>query len=232
MVIKGVIFDMDDTLYLERDYVKSGFRTVARHVSGVTEEENVFDAMWDMFEAGIRGDTFDRLLVKFPVIARCYSIKTLVEVYRSHAPDIEIMPEMRTLIHSLLKQDIALGVLSDGPLVSQQAKADALGVADLVEHVILTDALGREHWKPSPAGFELLAERMEIPHNSLVYVGDNPVKDFIAPRQLGWKAIRLRLPGQLRENEEPLDDASAPHDEVQSISQLYAALGVGELKDA
>lgn len=226
MVIKGVVFDMDDTLYLERDYVKSGFRAVARHVADVADEASVFTSMWSMFESGVRGNTFDLITQEFPAIENHHEIAELVEVYRIHQPDIQIMPEMRALIDGLRGNGLPLGVLTDGPLVSQQAKANALGVGELVNRVIFTDALGRENWKPSTAGFQLLSESLNVDHNGLVYVGDNPVKDFIAPKELGWMSIRLRLPGQLRESEESVDKASAPSHEVSSVQALGELLDV------
>lgn len=227
MVVAGVVFDMDDTLYLERDYVKSGFHAVARHVSSVVSEQAFFQAMWSMFEAGVRGDTFNRALEQFPDVAEKYDIGQLVEVYRVHRPDIAIIPEIAKLLVRLRDAGMKLGVLSDGPLVSQQAKADALGVSALVDEVMLTDALGRASWKPSPAGFQKLAESLRVSHDSLVYVGDNPEKDFIAPNALGWQTIRLRMEGQLRCDQEPVDAQASPGLEVESVLGLSEIFFLG-----
>lgn len=226
MVIKGVVFDMDDTLYLERDYVRSGFGAIADYVDRVADRDKVFCTLWGMFNEGVRGDTFNRLMDLFPAIAEEYDIPSLVTVYRNHQPEIAVIPEMRDIIASLKSKGIALGVLSDGPLTSQQAKADALGVASMVDQVVLTDALGRSSWKPSVDGFELLATALGLPHNALVYVGDNPVKDFFAPRKLGWLTIRLRMAGQLREMEEAADMENTPHEDVRSFTQLSTLLGI------
>jgi putative hydrolase of the HAD superfamily len=227
MVARGVVFDMDDTLYLERDYVQSGFRAVARQVSGLAEETAVFARLWEMFETGVRGDSFDRLLDLFPRLGKAYDVAALVAVYRNHVPEISLLPEMAALLSELRKRGMALGVLSDGPLASQQAKADALGLDSLVDRVLLTDSLGRESWKPSTAGFEVLAKALRIPHSELVYVGDNPEKDFIAPRQLHWLTIRLRMAGQLRAEEEPAGPEAAPHKEGTCPADIAALLGIG-----
>lgn len=217
---KGVVFDMDDTLYLERDYVKSGFRAVAEHIGAVADSDAVFAYIWQLFESGARGNTFDQLMAKFPDVAAAFEIPDLVHVYRAHKPDISIIPEMRHLISALRYQGLKIGLLSDGPLISQQAKYDALGVSLLADEMLLTDSMGRQCWKPSPVGFQRLAERMGVANTSLVYIGDNPIKDFIAPRSLGWRTIRLRLAGQLRENLEPDDSAAAPHAEARSVAEL------------
>jgi len=224
VVARGVVFDMDDTLYLERDYVRSGFRAVARHVADAADADAIFASLWGWFEAGVRGDTFDRLLARFPDVAARFDIATLVAAYRGHTPDIDLLPAMRELLAGLRERGVRLGVLSDGPLPAQRAKALALGLDRLVDAVLLTDELGRDGWKPSTRGFEVLAERMGLAHNELVYVGDNPVKDFIAPRKLGWRAIRLRMAGQLHAADEPADEAGAPHAEVSDPAGLYNAL--------
>ena len=53
----GVAFDLDDTLYLERDYVRSGFRAVAEYaVRGAdVSAEDAFTFLWHDFLAGVRG---------------------------------------------------------------------------------------------------------------------------------------------------------------------------------
>lgn len=224
MVSRGVVFDMDDTLYLERDYVRSGFRAVAAHVSEQAEEEDIFTFLWSLFESGVRGDTFNRLFDAYPGLTKQYDIAALIEVYRNHTPDIEILPAMRSLLDGLQQKGVRLGVLSDGPLVSQQAKAHALGIHKLVDSVVLTDELGRDCWKPSPAGFKLLSETLGIEQKALTYIGDNPAKDFIAPNRQGWRTIRIRMEGQLHEWDEPADTEAAPGEDVYSVEALSRLL--------
>jgi len=224
VVIKGVVFDMDDTLYLERDYVRSGFQAVATHVSDMADESTVFQTLWTLFQEGIRGNTFNLLMETMPGLAERTSIPQLVSIYRNHIPDIAILPAMRTLLIDLRNQGLPLGLLSDGPLAAQQAKVDALGLETLVDSIVLTDAWGRDKWKPNPAGFERLAQTMDVEHKFLVYIGDNPVKDFIAPRTLGWRTIRLRMPGQLRETDEPTSEAATPDNVVSTMEALRTVL--------
>ena len=84
----GVVFDLDDTLYLERDYVKSGFRAVAETAvqgSGVGAAE-AFDFLWDGFLEGSRGSSFDALLERYPELAQNVEVVALVKRYREHAP--------------------------------------------------------------------------------------------------------------------------------------------------
>ena len=58
-----MILDLDDTLFLERDYVLSGLRAVGEHVATTYGRTGFGDVAVALFEAGVRGDTFNRALV-------------------------------------------------------------------------------------------------------------------------------------------------------------------------
>lgn len=220
----GVAFDLDDTLYLERDYVRSGFRAVAEYAVQDTDvlTEDAFIFLWHDFLAGVRGSAFNDLLTRFPKVAERRGVRELVQCYREHAPSITYLPEVEALLQELRAEGVPLAVISDGPLVSQAAKAEALGVAHYAEPVVLTDAWGQDFWKPHVRAFETVAEAFGLPAEQLVYVGDNPDKDFHAPAQLGWRSVRLRLPGQVREALP--HDAVPPTYEVGSVAALRALL--------
>ena len=58
-----IVFDLDDTLYVELEYVKSGFQAVSSFLEqrfGLASEET-FGAMMDILESHGRGAVFDRL---------------------------------------------------------------------------------------------------------------------------------------------------------------------------
>jgi putative hydrolase of the HAD superfamily len=227
VVIAGVVFDLDDTLYPERQYVRSGFAHVAA-IAGRTESESQALAAWleEAFEAGIRGDTFDRLALAFPEVVRRHSVPALVDAYRTHEPAIELAPGVESVLQELQAQGLRLGVLSDGPLASQAAKARRLRLDRWFDPVLLTASLGQDAAKPSPKGFEAIARGWGIDHAGLAYVADNPQKDFVAPRRLGWLTVRLRYGGQLRFAIEPPDREFRAELEVASLDDLPTSLGL------
>lgn len=191
-----VVLDLDDTLFLERDFVRSGFRAVSnvlRRKHGIT---GFFTAAWRRFISGERGLIFNGILAEKGLRLRADEIRGLVRTYRTHRPAIRLCPDARRLLESP-PSGWALAILSDGPLTTQRNKIRALGLAKAVNAIVLTDRWGRRGWKPSPRGFRLLQTRFRLHGERCVYVGDNPLKDFDAPLRLGWKAIRLRRPGGL-----------------------------------
>jgi putative hydrolase of the HAD superfamily len=226
MVIRGAVFDLDDTLYFERDYVLSGFEHVARFAStSDTRSATLSTWLWSAHEAGIRGDTFDRMLAAFPDVAARHSKRELVAAYRAHAPSIGLSDGTREVLDGLVALGLRLGVLTDGPVESQSAKAAALGLDRWFDPVVLTAALGPTAHKPATSGFALIAATWSLPPGALVYVGDNPAKDFAGPRALGWWTIRLRDPRQERSALEAETAADAPDDEIAALAQLTSLLG-------
>jgi putative hydrolase of the HAD superfamily len=226
VVTRGVVFDLDDTLYLEREYVRSGFEHVAGVLGRSPRERRELAAwLWRAFEAGVRGDTFDRLLAAHPGLAGRITVTKLVDAYRCHPPDISLLPRVVELLEQLRARDIRMGVLSDGPLASQQAKAAALQLGGWFDPIVFTASQQEAFAKPGTMGFEWIAATWGLPNADLAYVADNPVKDFIGPRKLGWLTLRLRMPKQLPFALEPIGNGDQPDVEIGDLPNLLDHLG-------
>lgn len=222
-MIRGVVFDLDDTLYFERTYVQSGFREVAKLVSSVVKGlscQLIVSFLWENFEAGKRGNNFDLLLENFPEIRGKLSVPDLVNCYRNHFPKISLLPEAKEVITVLQNKGFKIGILSDGFWVTQRLKIEALGLIDFVDSIVLTDEWGCDFWKPHCRGYIAIAEALGITHNMLCYVGDNPEKDFRCANTLGWYTVRFRAREQLRYNLEPREEIDAPQVTIENLKYL------------
>jgi len=223
MVIRGLVFDIDDTLYDEQDYVRSGFDAVARLVATPEADEHAISSwLRDAFQSGVRGDTLDRLRAAFPAVADRFTTEALIDAYRSHTPSIVLADGMSEALDELRRRGLRLGVLSDGPAASQHAKAVALGLDRWFEPIILTSVFGAAFAKPATAGFEHIANGWALAARELVYVADNPAKDFAGPRRLGWATIRLRHPRQLRFTLEATVADHRPDLDLQTPAEVVA----------
>lgn len=217
-----VVFDIDDTLYLERNYVRSGFRAVgiwAQRCLGIADFETT---CWNEFEAGRRSTIFDHALSSSGIEPNPQLISSLVELYRTHEPSIHLAPDASHALGDLAASH-SIAVISDGPLASQSRKVQALGLARFASPIILTEALGQEFRKPHPRAFRDIAGRISAPH--YVYVADNPAKDFTAPRHLGWTTVRIRRLGGLHYSVEA-SPAAPPDFELPDCSRLADILAV------
>lgn len=181
--IRGVIFDLDDTLYPEREYVRSGFKKVSDYFGGGFEEK-----LWGYFEAG--KPAIDELLKE---LKRENEKPKALEIYRSHKPDIHLYPGVKEMLNELKAKGYKLGIITDGRPEGQRNKIKSLGLE--VDDIIITDELGGIQFrKPCDIAFRILAMRWRMNPADIVYVGDNPAKDFHAPKQLGMRSIWFKNP--------------------------------------
>jgi putative hydrolase of the HAD superfamily len=192
------VFDIDDTLYLERDYVRSGFAAVGRLVRERTGMPDFAERAWAAFLGGARRTIFDRILTDYGISATPTLVGELVDCYRGHDPEIKLLPDAAAALDRLAAdRSVAIAVVTDGPLASQRAKARALGLERWAEPLVFTDELGPDWVKPSPRAFVMVEERLGVAATRCVYVADNPAKDFAGPVGRGWRAVRVRRPDSL-----------------------------------
>ena len=221
---QAVVFDLDDTLYPERDFVLSGFRAVAAWLEariGVPAAHG-YDELRALFAAGVRGNTFDRWLEERGLPAHAF-VPEMVRVYREHEPRLSPFPEVPELL-AALRRGSRLGLVSDGPLAVQRAKLAAVGLEQFFDAVVFSDAWGREAWKPSLLPFTTVLERLGTPAAASVYVADNPVKDFLGARRVGMRTVRVRRPGGEYAHLGPPAGEHAPHATIESLRDLEGAL--------
>jgi len=185
------VFDIDDTLYLERDYVHSGFEAVGRWAAKWIQIEDFAEECRRRFNAGRRKSIFDEVLRESGRKANPELVSALVEVYRTHTPSIALAPDACEALEAI-SHIASIAVISDGPAASQSKKAEALGLSSFAEPIVLTELLGGEFRKPHPRAFQQIEHCR--PASVYVYIADNPLKDFAAPQQLGWITVRLRRP--------------------------------------
>lgn len=224
-MINTVIFDLDDTLYDEIDYCKSGFAAIAdflHNANPSVSKESFYKAIWNQFENNNRTSTFNAALASLNLPCDDNLINQLVTVYREHCPNLNLPTETKAVLEQL-KDSYNLALLTDGFMPAQRLKAQALEIVDYFSCIVYTEELGREFWKPSPAGFEKILQKFGAKPNQAVYVADNVAKDFIAPNSLGMASVRVMRPNSVHSNK-PTDPQQAPQHSINSLAKLPALL--------
>ncbi|HUU17148.1 MAG TPA: HAD family hydrolase [Sedimentisphaerales bacterium] len=224
-MITTVVFDLDDTLYDEIEYCKSGFAAVGKFLAKLPEAppaERISAVLWEQFTAGNRTKTFNAALDKLSMGYDDELIGELIEVYRNHNPKISLSQESRDVLCELSTK-YTLALLTDGFLPTQKLKVQALKIEKYFKSIVYTEQLGRECWKPSPAGFEKIMQTLKGKPENMAYVADNEKKDFIAPNKLGFSTIQLIRPARIHTTVSGESGASAQHT-ICEISQLTGLL--------
>lgn len=221
MRFKVVIFDLDDTLYNEFDFVKGGYGKVADYLSTKCGHgrDLIFSDMLRHFHNDGRNNLFDRIVKKCDIYEEGV-IDKLLEIYRAHKPSISLYDDAAPTIKRLRTMGVKTGMITDGIKLVQQSKTKTLGLDKLMDHIIFTDDLGPGNDKPSTLPFKLLCGLLKINFTDACYIGDNPFKDFLAPNQMNMTSIRLKR-GMYKDavyNEEP---NCGPAFTILSLSEIF-----------
>ena len=242
MASTAVIFDLDDTLYSEREYAFSGFEAVAATFEYVFGDPGELAAdMRRLFDTEHRPRVFNALLTERNLPEDPALIRLMVELYRAHTPAIQLFPDADSAL-TRLRDRCKLGLITDGPTEQQWAKIDALDLRPRLDEILLTGELtGREggdqvgqpetraagFGKPHPLAFEQMSHRLGVEPSLCAYVADNPAKDFIAPNALGWTTIRvLRADGIYRDRAAP--EGGSAHHTIENLDAVDGLLPTGD----
>lgn len=206
------VLDLDDTLYLERDFVRSGFQAVSEWLKLHRAVSGFFERAWDLFQKGIRDRIFDIVLEEMN-LQEAGLLEEIVECYRSHKPNISLLPDAYKFLRNCHRDELA--IITDGLSLTQWNKIGGLDLKRMIGKVVVTGDWGRAFWKPHLRAFkEVMGTRQPA---ECCYIADNPQKDFIAPFALEWaQSVRIRRMGSMHV------EVPTPKDciEIASLAQL------------
>jgi len=191
-IIQAILFDLDDTLYDEMQFVKGGFKAVSLRISknNNIDQNAVYQVLLDVLEKHGRGRTFDIALEKLGLYNERL-IPELVNIYHAHKPTLSLYPEVRAVLSTLRKQGYKLGLITDGNVEVQRNKVEALKIKDFFDCIIFSDEYGIEKQKPDPFSYRKVMEELKVSARETIYIGDNPYKDFVSAKKLGIFTIRI-----------------------------------------
>lgn len=175
-----ILFDLDDTLYPEREFLHSGWRAVA-----VEAERYGIDTEEAYAVMSAADNAFDALHARVPHM----SVARMLEVYRFHKPSLKLGENVVKLLSVLRKAGCVTGVITDGRSATQRNKIEALGLAPMLDYIGISEETGAD--KHSRLTFEKAVEACGKVAK-YIYVGDNPAKDFLWPNEMGWTTVMLR----------------------------------------
>jgi putative hydrolase of the HAD superfamily len=219
-VATAILLDLDDTLYDEASYMRSGFAAVAAAIAGMSgyASSSVLAVLLDVERREGRGHVFDSALAAFGMAAEPEFVQHLVTLYRAHRPRIALHPGARDLLARLRGRG-RTAIVTDGLPMMQRRKTEALGLEGAVDAVVYSWELKAP--KPAPESFLDALERIGASPAEAVVVGDNPHHDMVAARTIGAKSIRVRSGGFAGI---PAPPGGEPDLEISEIGGLEAAL--------
>ena len=183
-----VVFDLDDTLYNEVDFLKSAYKEIAIKIAIEINVSNeiVYDDMLAYFFNN--KNVFEDILLKYN---SCLNVSELLNLYRKHKPQINLSEDKIEVLNYFKSKNLSLGLLTDGRSVQQRNKIEALNLNQWFTEIVISEEFGSE--KPNINNFKHFEDMFGS--GNYFYIGDNIKKDFVAPNNLNWTTICLKDKG-------------------------------------
>ena len=195
----GLVFDVDDTLYEQ-----------------IVPFENAYKSLFDMdidiekfyllsryysdvkFEASRNGEiTMDeyhiyRIQEAAKDLGVCLTAEQALSMqkeYKKNQQKLQMSNITISILELAKENDVKLGIITNGPSEHQWSKITTLGIESWIgrENIIVSGDYGIN--KPDVRIFEIMKEKLQLPNDSLYYIGDSIENDIVGANNAGWKSI-------------------------------------------
>jgi putative hydrolase of the HAD superfamily len=215
-----LVFDLDDTLYEEITYVQSAFRSVALYL-GVKYKLNapeIEKSLIQILEYKGRGEVFNEVLKSYGIYSKT-EVKKCLAVYRNTKPEIKLNDDAVRCLERFAY--LPKYLVTDGNKLVQSAKITALNLEKYFTKTIPTHNFGIRHAKPSTYIFHKILEWEKAQPYELLYIGDNPNKDFVNLKLDGFRTVRINT-GMFKDLR--LGSAYEADHDINSLDELNESL--------
>ncbi len=200
MLVKGVVFDLDHTLYdryatlcaIAPDFVCDMKDCISPSLS--------VDAAANLLCEGDRRYIYFGWRRIFAYLCEMGMFanppeyerykETLLRLYTVHAVPY---PFTYSVLSSLRERGLKTGLITNGRAEVQGCKIRLLKLEDAFDEVLLCGEFGVQ--KPDRAPFDEMARRLGLANETLLYVGDNPMCDVAGARNAGYIPVEVLTAG-------------------------------------
>ncbi|MDD4546589.1 MAG: riboflavin biosynthesis protein RibF [Oscillospiraceae bacterium] len=192
--VRAVLFDFDDTLqnrpiaflrycdfffnkyfpHLSKQEVeKRSHEMLVRNNDGYVNYIDYFMSLiedWGWEDAPPVGDIYREYQFRFPEY-------------------VSLFPQAVEVIESLRRRGMLVGIITNGPSLTQNRKLDVSGLRPLLDIAVVSG--DEQVHKPDPEIFRRAAARLGVPCGSCIYVGDHIVNDIGGALAAGMRPVYI-----------------------------------------
>lgn len=194
MAVRGVLFDLDGTLV-----DRAATLVVFAHVLANTFAEDLNEMTVDGFVRLVQGAdgkgyrekdaVFEQLRVQLPW-RRVPEVEELSDFWFTTFPKCaQPMAGVYEVLEALQRQEMKMGIVTNGRVRSQQGKIERLDLGAYVETVVISEDLGIK--KPDRRIFETALQDLNLSASEVWFVGDHPDNDVAGAEAVGMTGVWL-----------------------------------------
>ncbi len=196
LMIKGVVFDLDNTLLdfmkMKEFAVKAAIKGMIEAGLKVNEDKSYIEINSIYEEFGWENQkVFDVFLEKtIGHVDNKFLAAGIVAYRRAREANLMAYPNVNKTLLALSKLGIKLGVVSDAPSREAWMRIYYLNLYHYFDVVITYDDSGER--KPSPKPFQLALDGMGLRPEETIMIGYWPERDVVGAQQIGMKTAFAR----------------------------------------
>lgn len=180
--IKGVVFDLDDTLISNKRFILDRCNLLF----DIIDIESIEKLDYQMFVIGLLNEGKAPILIDALSEYLQLDKNYLLENYRNCWPnELKYYNDVLSTLKQLSDLGLDIFILTDNPKKTQQKKIDVFRWRKFIKKVYFTDEMNSS--KPNKECFQIIARENGYSLDSLIMVGDNYYRDIQGAINAGYR---------------------------------------------
>lgn len=177
---KAIIFDLDNTLYQETEFLFSAYKAIGKFIAKTSgKDHKIYEAfLRNRFNNSGRKYLFDALLEKFN-LQNMVLIEEMLEILHNHIVPLTLKKEPVEIINMLIKKNKLIFILTNGNKQQQQNKINGLKIPILFPQINIIYANDYEP-KPSPFCINYIRKQYRLEPSEIILIGDSETDKLTA----------------------------------------------------
>jgi FMN phosphatase YigB (HAD superfamily) len=201
--IKGILFDVDGTLYYQLPLRMimililvfehfGNLKELCRKIRVILQYRKAQEILRNSYDEPTNCSKLQIKLTANKTGESYHYVRSIIAEWFEKKPldyiNLCRRRGLKRFIGFLQKEGFKLGVFSDYPAIG---KLKALGICDYFPTIIDPCDLDIKGFKPNTNGFEIAAQKMSLPPSEILYIGDRSEVDGIGASLAGMPVIIL-----------------------------------------
>lgn len=173
------IFDLDNTIYDEREYLSNGYKEIAKYVAEANKSgqlKEYYDYLIAEFDTRGRSMLFNKFIEHFNLTV---SIHSLLQILRCQETQIQMYPKSKKILDMLVNANKYIYILTNGNVEQQRNKVKLLGLKEQYSSIDVVYASLFEP-KPSPKALLNIINSVCAEKKDAIMIGDSEVDELTA----------------------------------------------------
>lgn len=184
------IFDLDDTIYRERDFFINGIKAISKKFSKKLKKKSILihnQILKDVKKNG-RKKFLDRFLKKNNIYSK-KNLRNALKIFRFN--DLKLNPYIDFLTFLSNIKNEKKYIVTDGHKIVQKKKISSLGIKKYFDKILISRNYKISFEKPSLFCFKKIKKLQNCKWKNMIYIADNPNKDFVNLNKAGCNTVRI-----------------------------------------